>query len=66
MNSHTYYSLGLQGGRSWAAGVLMLEGDTWSKDAPIWQCEHRHAEVAAALACAEVELARRRASVNRR
>ena len=43
---------------SWSA-CLYLSGDDSRKDAPIWQCSHRHEDEGAAQACAHAEMARR-------
>src|SRR4051812_48166272 len=53
------YPIAIKGQRSWAAGALLLEGDMLPKDIPLWQCEHRHADVAEAQGCAEAEQRRR-------
>lgn len=53
-------AMGIKGARSWAAGVLMLAGDDWQRDAAIWQCDHRHDDPRAARECAQAELERRR------
>ena len=60
MPDERYIAMGQQPpGRSWAAGVLLLAGGDPDRDATVWQCEHRHANVEDAQACADEELRRR-------
>jgi hypothetical protein len=51
------------GERCW--GALMLKGDAWPRDVPVWLCEHRHEGPSAAEACAQAELDRRVTAASR-
>jgi hypothetical protein len=40
-------------------GALMIRGDEWPRDVPIWTCSHRHIDPQSAQECAREELQRR-------
>jgi hypothetical protein len=40
-------------------GALMVAGEVWPADIPVWNCSHHHEDVTEALACAEDELKNR-------